>query len=444
VSSVSRKEISRWAKQVGKLERSGRADAARASARNMAARHAESADALVGVGELYVRLGDREEAAEVFREAWALAPYTRKWRLAAAVARGLSAAGRDEEALELLRPLDPVMAAAPLAVERARLLRRLGRPEEARTELAQVLEAAPYSPAAWNELIDLLEALGRSDEAADARRQRDAVPAKLTATEVTEAINAAFDDAGRYVVNIGCRDGKVKDPCYELYRRGYPGLAIDAGDFPRIHRNLPQPEVRKLLNTKLTPGNVVDVLRREGCPDRPALLKIDIDGFDGPLLQAALAGVQPDAIRIEVNPDFPPPLRFAVEYDPDYVHSGVAGFFGCSLSYVLSVCRPHGYELLQVDFSRPTRGHDVMFVKERYLDLWDVEAPVDERRAFLREPFGGWRGLVEIGVDTRAWRERTDVDTLVEEAREACVAASRFRSGRVFPFVLDTWGAHPA
>jgi hypothetical protein len=85
-----------------------------------------------------------------------------------------------------------------------------------------------------------------------------------------------------------------------------------------------------------------------------------------------------------------------------------------------------------------------MFVKERYLDLWDVEAPVDERRAFLREPFGGWRGLVEIGVDTRAWRERTDVDTLVEEAREACVAASRFRSGRVFPFVLDTWGAHPA
>ena len=110
MSSVSRKEISRWAKQVGKLERSGRADAARASARNMAARHAESADALVGVGELYVRLGDREEAAEVFREAWALAPYTRKWRLTAAVARGLSAAGRDEEALELLRPLDPVMA----------------------------------------------------------------------------------------------------------------------------------------------------------------------------------------------------------------------------------------------------------------------------------------------------------------------------------------------
>jgi hypothetical protein len=71
------------------------------------------------------------------------------------------------------------------------------------------------------------------------------------------------------------------------------------------------------------------------------------------------------------------------------------------------------------------------------LGLWDVEPPVDERELFLREPYGGWRGLVEIGVDTRAWRSRTDLDALVVEARAACEAASLHRSGRVTPFLLD-------
>jgi tetratricopeptide (TPR) repeat protein len=438
MAPVSRRELRRWTKEVGKLERAGDADVARERARELAEQHGESADAYVAIGELYARLGDHDRAAAAFRDAWACAPLTRKWKIAAPVARGLVVAGRDEEALELLRPLDRVMAVGPLAVERARLLRRLGRSDEARAELARGLEADPYFRPAWNELLDLLEALGRCEEAAEVRRRRDAVPRKLSATEVVAAINASYpDDSGRYVVNIGCRDGKVKDPCYELYQRGHPGLAIDAGDFPRLHRNLPQPEVRKLLSTTLTPDNIGSILRREGCPGRPALLKVDIDGFDGPLLDAALATIDPDAIRIEVNPDFPPPLRFAVEYDPEYVHSGAAGFFGCSLSYVLSVCRPRGYELLQVDFSKPTRGQDATLVKERYLGLWEIEPPVDERELFLREPYGGWRGLVEIGVDTRAWRSRTDFDALAEDAHDACAAASRHRSGRVLPFVLD-------
>jgi hypothetical protein len=353
---VSRKELRRRTKEIRSLERAGDTDAARASAHELAERYAANAEARVVLGELYARLGETERAAAAFREAWELEPWTRKWKIARRVARGLGGAGRDQEALELLGPLDPVMAAGPLGLERALLLRRLGRSDDAVAELSQTLGDDPYYTPAWHELLDLLAELDRPDELAEARRQREAVPGKRSTTEVVETIARAFPDTDPYVVNLGCRDGKVKDPCYELYRRGHPGLAVDAGDFPRLHVNLPQPEVRKLLNTKLTPDNVVDVLRRGGCPPRPALLKIDIDSFDGPLLAAALDGIEPEAIRIEVNPDFPPPLRFAVEYDPDYVHSGAAGFFGCSLSYVLSVCRPRGYELLEVDFSRPKQG----------------------------------------------------------------------------------------
>jgi hypothetical protein len=160
--------------------------------------------------------------------------------------------------------------------------------------------------------------------------------------------------------------------------------------------------VRKVLGTPLTPDNVVDLLRREGCPPAPILLKIDIDSFDGPLLKAVLAGFEPDVIHIEVNPDFPPPLKFAIQYDPRYSPSGRAGFFGCSVAYVTSIARPVGYELLQIDFSHD-RGQDAILVKVAVPILFGIEAPVDER-LFLEQPFGGWRGLVEIENRHRAWR----------------------------------------
>ena len=75
-------------------------------------------------------------------------------------------------------------------------------------------------------------------------------------------------------------------------------------------------------------------------------------------------------------------------------------------------------------------------MKERYLSVFGVEGPVDERELFLREPFRVRLGLVEIGVDTRAWRDRTDYEALLREARDACVAASMYRSGSVLPFTL--------
>jgi tetratricopeptide (TPR) repeat protein len=406
-----------------------------AETQKAAARSPEDRDVHARLGKLYLGHGDVDAAIEAFRTACRLAPG--QWKTARSLSRALRAAGRHEEALEALEPLDGKMAAGPLGLERAALHRLLDRPEAALELLHRTLDVNPFYQPAWDDLIGLLEALGRTEEAEAARRRRAAVPRKYSAAEVVEAIRAAFpDETGTYVVNLGCRDGKRKDPCYELYRQGYPGLAIDAADIPALHANLPQPEVRKVLGTPLTPANVVEILRREGCPDRPVLLKIDIDSFDGPLLKAALADIDPDVVYIEINADFPPPLRFAIEYDPRYEPSGRAGFFGCSVAYAAAVGRAAGYELLQVDLSDPPHHQDATLVKERYLPVFGVEQPVDERELFLREPFRVGRGLVEIGVDTRPWRTQTDYDALLEEARAACVAASLARSGVELPFTL--------
>jgi tetratricopeptide (TPR) repeat protein len=190
VTEVDREELRVWRKRLGKLERSGEIQAALAGTREMAARSPESSYPHLMLGELYLRNGDTEASVSAFREAWRVAP--RKWKVAPRVARGMSAAGRDEEALGLLRSLDGTMAAGPLSVERALLHRRLGRCEEALEELAKGLETNPFYQPAWDEWIDLLDSLGRSQEAAAARQQRDALPPKYSAAEVVEAINTAF------------------------------------------------------------------------------------------------------------------------------------------------------------------------------------------------------------------------------------------------------------
>ncbi len=433
---MTRKELATWGKQVRSLEKAGRIEEARSEARALARKGARSAEIQCLLGGLYRRLGETESSAAAFRAATRLA--RGDWKAAIAVARGLSAAGLDTEALDLLGSLHPNVLPGVLGLERAVLLLRLDRPEEALAELSAAVDLNPHYEPAWKELIDLLETLGRAEEAKAARRERDAVPAKYRPAEVVRKINEAFlDDSGRYVVNLGCRDGKLKDPCYELYQEGYPGLAVDASpDLPKLFDNLPQAEVRKLVGTLVTPANIADVLRDAGCPARPALIKIDIDSYDGPVLEAALAAIEPDVIHVEVNAEFPPPLRFTVQYDPRYRHSWKAGFAGCSLSYLTSICRPRGYELLEVDLTNPHDRGDAILVKERYLGLFDVTPPVDERELFLREPYHAGRGFAEIGIDTASWRDEHDFQALLGRARDACVTASLHRYGAVLPFVL--------
>ena len=405
------------------------------AAEELAAHHPDRVEIHRTVGELHMERGDTEASIASFRRVLALDPDDAKTRLR--LSRAMSSQGEDLEALEVLLPAAETTANARTMTMLAGLYRRLERTDEAIAALRRAVQLNPTQRAAWSDLAALLGQVGRPDEAAEARASLASIVPKLSTAEVVERVDAALaGDAQSYVVNIGCRDGKGwEDPCYELYRNGYAGVAIDAGDFPDLHRNLPQPEVRKLLNTPVTPANVAQLLAGAGCPRRPSLLKIDIDSFDGVVLAAALERFEPSVIQIEVNPEIPPPLRFAIEYHPRYRHSGKAGFFGCSVAYLTGLCRPLGYELLEIDLTDPPLRQDAILVKREYLSLWDVALPVDERELFLREPVAAG-GFKQIGVDSAAWRDRTDYRALLEEVRAACEAGSLARSGEILPFIL--------
>jgi len=246
-------------------------------------------------------------------------------------------------------------------------------------------------------------------------------------------------DVMRYVVNIGCADGKSWDPCYPLFQEGFPGLAVDYMDFPGLYEHLPARDIVKVTNTFVKPQNIGTILERAGVPKNPFMLKVDIDSTDGPVLKEILRlGYRPAVIQIEINNDIPPPFQFALMYHPMYETNfgsdGVFGFYGCSLSYVTEAAKPHGYDLFSVGSSESMR--DAVLVRRDlrpHLPDWHH---LVERDAFLSRPKGFSHMETDLGINTETWRGRDDYPLLLTEIWNACVLASQARFGFVTPFTL--------
>lgn len=270
-------------------------------------------------------------------------------------------------------------------------------------------------------------------------------PEKLDLSCLAEQAMESDLGFARYVVNLGCFDGKTGDPCYPLFVAGYAGMVVDAIaiDDPRVSDitgHLPYAQVRKVMGTPISPMNVVDILQAADCPQAPVMLKIDIDGYDAPVLDEILkAGYRPGILRMEVNADIPPEVRFAVCYHPAYIADGRFGFYGCSLAMVMHLVRPYGYELVELDFGYPDLPQgvrDITLVRRDLLPILGLSAQ-DETLAYYREPLAFSHFYADLGVDPRKWRHRCDRHALFQEIWQACVMASMARHGQALPFILD-------
>lgn len=155
-----------------------------------------------------------------------------------------------------------------------------------------------------------------------------------------------------WVVDIAACDGVTNSNSLALYSAGWPGLALE-GDprsfelLARVHRRSPDVRLARLW---VTPGNVVQILRAYSVPEDFAVLSLDIDGYDHFVLAALLDEYRPAVICAEINEIFPPPIKFTVRYDPNYVWAE-DHFFGQSLSKLYELGEAHGYSIAELYYN---------------------------------------------------------------------------------------------
>lgn len=266
----------------------------------------------------------------------------------------------------------------------ARLLAQLSR-----------LEALPAEPW-WKEqraLLELAEAPGPLLPPGLVRLPRVGFALLLEALTPVAA-------RSRFALNIGAGDGKTHDPVYPLFsEHGYAGLVMEA--HPAAVAALLETlspfnatgELR-ICAERVRPPAVRGLLKRFAVPRDLDALKIDIDSFDLPVMRAVLqAGYLPKVVAMEINPDIPPPLRWHMEYSPNFrlnfAGATWKGVYGASPDALFALLTSWGYslvgfELISARERCPLCEHNMWFVRN---DL------VGQSHS---QPLVSWWGMVRL------------------------------------------------
>ena len=158
-------------------------------------------------------------------------------------------------------------------------------------------------------------------------------------------------DHNRTVVDIGAGDGIRWSNTYALFLNGWQGLGIefDSHKFVALAQAYKYfPNVYACRN-RATPDNIVPLFNSYGIEKNFSVLSLDIDGNDYWVLRAILSHFRPQLIVTEINEKIPPPIRFAVKYNPDFQlrHH----FFGYSIAMLADLCEEFGYVILELEYN---------------------------------------------------------------------------------------------
>ena len=120
------------------------------------------------------------------------------------------------------------------------------------------------------------------------------------------------------------------------------------------------------------------------------VLSLDLDGNDIYVLEELLKQIHhPSLIIAEYNAKFPPPIRFKIKYDAQFVWRA-DDYFGASLSEFVHVLKKYSYKLVCCNSHT---GSNAFFIKEDFFDLFkdvpqEIEKIYVEPRYQLYEKYG--------------------------------------------------------
>ena len=188
------------------------------------------------------------------------------------------------------------------------------------------------------------------------------------------------DGHDRTAVDIGAGDGVRGSNTYALFVKGWRGVGFEGDErrarrLARAYKSFEGVSARRAL---VTPSNVAALLEEHEVPREFGVLSLDIDSYDYWVLDAILKSFRPRVVVTEINEKIPPPVRFVVNYDPDFrlQHH----FFGYSIESLVDLCARHSYSLVALEYNNA-------FIAPREL-AHDraLDAATAYRRGYLERP----------------------------------------------------------
>jgi hypothetical protein len=155
----------------------------------------------------------------------------------------------------------------------------------------------------------------------------------------------------RIAVDIGAGDGIRWSNTYALFLNGWQGLGIefDGRKFVNLAQAYKYFSNVFACRNRATPENIAPLLNAYEIPKDFSVLSLDIDGNDYWVLRAILSQFRPQLIVTEINEKIPPPIRFAVKYNPNFQlrHH----FFGYSMAVLGDLCKEFDYAILELEYN---------------------------------------------------------------------------------------------
>lgn len=150
-----------------------------------------------------------------------------------------------------------------------------------------------------------------------------------------------------YYVDIGASDGWSSSSTFPFAKNNrFSGLSVELDDkkFKKMKFIYKKFKNAHLSNSKVTPENIVNLLKEFKVPQNFDILNLDIDSYDLFVIKKLLNSYKPKIVSMEINEKIPPPIYFTVTYDENHFWKG-DHFFGCSIQAAYDELHKFDYKL---------------------------------------------------------------------------------------------------
>lgn len=150
-------------------------------------------------------------------------------------------------------------------------------------------------------------------------------------------------------VDIGAGDGIDMSNTYLIARGGGRGYCIEFNSFKFAMMAVTYQTLDNVCLAKApaTPQGIAPLLRGLGVPPIFDFLNLDIDSYDYDVLSSVLEAFRIRILCVEINPEFPLSIDFAVRY-PAAEWDGT-DFQGMSFSMAYKLLRKHQYRVIRAE-----------------------------------------------------------------------------------------------